>query len=64
MYLQGNGTARTKDIAELLSLSMARTREILSVIDDVEAVGRNKTRIYRLRKEAGRTPTSAEHMAE
>ena len=32
-------------------LSMARVREILSVMDDVETIGRNKTRTYRLRKE-------------
>ena len=50
LYLQVNETARTRDIAELLGLSMARAREILSVMDDVEAIGRNKTRIYRLRK--------------
>jgi hypothetical protein len=35
----------------LLGLSMARVRNILSMMDDVEAIGRNKTRIYRLRKE-------------
>lgn len=52
MYLRGHETARTRDIAELLDLSMARTREILSVMDDIEAIGRNKTRIYRLRKES------------
>ena len=51
LYLQGNEAAKTRDIAELLGLSMARTREILSAMDDVEAMGRNKTRIYRLRKE-------------
>ena len=51
LYLQGNETAKTRDIAELLGLSMARARKILSVMDDVEAIGRNKTRIYRLRKE-------------
>ena len=52
LYLQGNETVKTRDIAELLGLSMARTREILSVMDDVEAIGRNKTRIYRLRKKS------------
>ncbi len=52
LYLQGHETARTRDIAELLGLSLARTREILSVMDDIEAIGRNKTRIYRLRKES------------
>ena len=51
LYLQGNETAKTRDVADLLGLSMARTRKILSVMDDVEAIGRNKTRIYRLRKE-------------
>ncbi|MCI8873596.1 MAG: hypothetical protein HFH51_12215, partial [Lachnospiraceae bacterium] len=52
LYLQGNETAKTRDIAELLGLSMARTREILSIMDDVEAIGRNKKRIYRLRRES------------
>ena len=52
LYLRGRETAKTRDIADLLGLSMARTREILSVMDDVEAMGRNKTRIYRLRKES------------
>ena len=51
MYLQGHKTAKTIDIAELLGLSMARTREILAATDDVEAIGKNKARTYRLRKE-------------
>ena len=51
LYLQRNETAKAKDIAKLLGLSMARTREILSMMDDVQSIGRNKTRIYRLRKE-------------
>ena len=51
LYLQENETAKTREIADLLSLSMARTREILSMMDEVEAMGRNKTRIYRLRKD-------------
>ena len=51
LYLQENETAKTREIAELLGLSMARTREILSMMDEVEAMGRNKTRIYRLRKD-------------
>ncbi len=44
------GILKYNFISELLGLSMARTREILSVMDDIEAIGRNKTRIYRLRK--------------
>ena len=51
LYLQENETAKTREIADLLGLSMARTREILSMMDEVEAMGRNKTRIYRLRKD-------------
>lgn len=51
LYLQENETAKTREIAELLGLSMARTREILSMMDEVKAMGRNKTRIYRLRKD-------------
>ena len=38
MYLRGRETAKNRDIADLLGLSMARTREILSVMDDVEAL--------------------------
>ncbi len=52
LFLRGRETAKTRDVADLLGLSMARTREILSVMDDVEAMGRNKARIYRLRKES------------
>ena len=51
VYLQEHKTAKTKDIAQVLGLSTARTREMLSVMDDVEALGKNKMRTYRLRKE-------------
>ena len=40
LYLRGRETAKTRDIADLLGLSMARTREVLSVMDDVEVMGR------------------------
>ena len=40
---------KTSDIAELLGLSMARTRVIFSEMDDVETLGTNRTRRYRLR---------------
>ena len=49
LYLQKRETAKTSDIAELLGLSMARTRVILSEMDDVETLGTNRTRRYRLR---------------
>ena len=41
--------AKTSDIAEMLGLSVARTRAMLSEMDDVEAVGTNRIRTYRLR---------------
>ena len=50
IYLQEHETARTSDIANLLSLSFARTRAILSEMDDIETFGSNRTRTYRLRK--------------
>ena len=49
LYLQKCEAAKTSDIAELLGLSTARTRVILSEMDDVEALGTNRTRRYRLR---------------
>jgi predicted HTH transcriptional regulator len=47
-YLQEQGAAKTRDIAKLLGLSVARTRVILSEMDDVEALGTNRNRTYRL----------------
>ncbi len=48
-YLQKCEMAKTSDIAEMLGLSVARTRAMLSEMDDVEAVGTNRIRTYRLR---------------
>lgn len=50
LYLQGHETAKTSDIAEVLGLSVARTRVVLSEMDDIEPLGINRTRAYRLRK--------------
>lgn len=47
-YLQKQEVAKTRDIAELLGLSVARTRVILSEMGDVEAFGTNRNRTYRL----------------
>ena len=49
-YLQKQEVAKTRDIAELLGLSVARTRAILSEMDDVEAHGTNRNRTYRLNR--------------
>lgn len=37
-----------RDIAKLLGLSVERTRVIFSEMDDVESLGTNRNRIYRL----------------
>ncbi len=50
-YLQEYKIAKTCDIAEMLALSMARTRAILSKMEDIEAIGVNKARRYQLKKE-------------
>lgn len=50
LYLQKHGTATASDIAELLGLSMAGTRVILSDMEDVETLGTYRTRRYRLRE--------------
>ncbi len=49
-YLWEHETAKARDIAGVLGLSLPRTRAILSEMDDVEAQGTNRTRIYCLRK--------------
>ena len=48
-YLKQNGELKTSDIAEYLNLSPVRTRAILSEMDDVEGLGSNKERRYRLK---------------
>ncbi|MCM1123862.1 MAG: AAA family ATPase, partial [Eubacterium sp.] len=48
-YLQEYELAKTSDIAKMLNLSVARTRAVLSEMDNIEALGTNKTRVYRLR---------------
>ena len=50
LYLQKCEEAKTSDIAEVLGLSMARTRVMLFEKDDVETLGTNRIRRYRLRE--------------
>ena len=50
LYLQKCETAKTSDIAEVLGLSMARTRVMLFEKDDAETLGTNRIRRYRLRE--------------
>lgn len=50
LHLQKHETAKTKDVAELLGLSLARTRVIHCEMNDIEVLGSNRNRIYRLKK--------------
>lgn len=49
-YLEINGESKTSDIADYLALSPARTRVLLNVMDDVETIGANSNRTYRLKE--------------
>ena len=48
-YLEKNGVSKTNDIAEYLNLSSARTRVLLKSMEEVEAIGANSNRIYKLK---------------
>ena len=50
-YLKSHDESKTKDIAEYLGLSTARARVILNSMDEVEAIGSNTNRKYRLKKD-------------
>ena len=48
-YLEEHGESKTVDIAEYIDLSSARTRVLLSTMEDVESLGGNTNRTYRLK---------------
>lgn len=48
-YLVQNGESKTSDIAEYIGLSSARTRALLSDMKEIEAVGGNCNRVYKLK---------------
>ncbi len=47
-FLQETGEATTNDIAEHLNLSPARVRVLLKGMDDIEAIGKNRARRYKI----------------
>ena len=49
-YLEIHGESKTNDIADYLALSPARTRVLLNAMDDVETIGANSNRTYRLKE--------------
>ena len=48
-FFMKHGEMRTKDVAEHVKLGVSRTRELLGMMDDVEIVGGNRDRRYRLK---------------
>ena len=48
-YLKDNGRSDCAEIAAYIGLSPARTRVILSKMKEIEALGENKNRVYRLK---------------
>ena len=48
-YLEQNGESKTSDIAEYIGLSSARTRALLSDMKEIEAIGGNSNRTYKLK---------------
>jgi len=48
-FLTNKGEATTAEITEAIGLKPSRTRELLGVIDEVEAIGSNKDRRYTLK---------------
>jgi Mn-dependent DtxR family transcriptional regulator len=48
-YLAEHKEAKTKEIAEYLGLSPARTRAIIGLVDDIEGIGNTSNRRYHLK---------------
>ena len=48
-YLERYGESKTNDIASNIGLSPSRTRALLNVMEEVEPLGRNMNRTYRLK---------------
>ena len=48
-YLEKNGESKTNDIAGYIGLSPSRTRAILSKMENVEIIGTNTNRKYKLK---------------
>ena len=48
-YLEEYGESKTNDIARYINLSPSRTRAILSQLDNIESIGTNTNRKYKLK---------------
>ena len=50
-YLSGHSGSRTSDISMAICLKDSRTRQLLSEMPDVEAIGENRNRTYKLKQQ-------------
>ena len=50
-YLKSNEGAKTAEIAEHINKSVSWTKDLLHMMDDIEALGSNRNRTYRLKDE-------------
>ena len=50
-FLENKGEARTAEIAEAIELSADRTRVILAGMEELEALGSNRNRTYRVKSD-------------
>ena len=50
LYLNRAGESKISDIAEYIGLSEVRTRAIIAEVENIEALGGNRNRTYRLKK--------------
>ena len=50
LYLNKAGESKISDIAEYIGLSEVRTRAIIAEVENIEALGGNRNRTYRLKK--------------
>ncbi len=48
-FLKQNGESKASDIAECIGLSIVRTRALLNDMPEVEPIGANRNRVYRIR---------------
>jgi len=49
IYLQNNGESKASDISEYIGLSQSRTRAIIADMEEVDAIGGNSNRTYKLK---------------
>lgn len=48
-FLKENGKSKTSDIAQKIGLSSVRIRTIITEMDDIETIGGNRNRTYKLK---------------